>query len=66
MRKAYIIDAKRTPVGKARGSLSKTRADDLLVHAIQSVLKAADSSEKLIAVLMILLLAVQCLRGLRV
>ena len=47
MRKAYIIDAKRTPVGKAKGSLSKTRADDLLVHAIQSVLKAADSSEKI-------------------
>ena len=45
MRKAYIIDAKRTPVGKARGSLSKTRADALLVHAIQSVLRAADSSE---------------------
>jgi len=47
MRKAYIIDAKRTPVGKARGSLSKTRADDLLVHAIQSVLKASDSSENI-------------------
>ena len=47
MRKAYIIDAKRTPVGKARGSLSKTRADDLLVHAIQSVLKASDPSEKI-------------------
>ena len=47
MRKAYIIDAKRTPVGKARGLFSKTRADDLLVHAIQSVLKASDSSEKI-------------------
>ena len=47
MRKAYIIDAKRTPVGKARGLLSKTRADDLLVHAIQSVLKASDSNEKI-------------------
>ena len=47
MRKAYIIDAKRTPVGKARGLLSKTRADDLLVHAIQSVLKASDSSEEI-------------------
>ena len=47
MRKAYIIDAKRTPVGKARGLLSKTRADDLLVHAIQSVLKASDPSEKI-------------------
>ena len=47
MRKAYIIDAKRTPVGKSRGLLSKTRADDLLVHAIQSVLKASDPSEKI-------------------
>jgi len=47
MRKAYIIDAKRTPVGKARGLLSKARADDLLVHAIQSVLKASDPSEKI-------------------
>ena len=47
MRKAYIIDAKRTPVGKARGLLSKTRADDLLVHAIQSVLRASDSNEKI-------------------
>ncbi|MDC0181858.1 acetyl-CoA C-acyltransferase [Candidatus Thioglobus sp.] len=47
MRKAYIIDAKRTPVGKARGLFSKTRADDLLVHAIQSVLKASDPSEKI-------------------
>ena len=47
MKKAYVIDAKRTPVGKARGLLSKTRADDLLVHAIQSVLKASDSNEKI-------------------
>ena len=47
MRKAYIIDAKRTPVGKVRGLLSKTRADDLLIHAIQSVLKASDASEEI-------------------
>ena len=47
MRKAYIIDAKRTPVGKARGLLSKTRADDLLVHAIKSVLIASDVSEEI-------------------
>ena len=47
MRKAYIIDAKRTPVGKVRGLLSKTRADDLLIHAIQSVLKASDTSEEI-------------------
>lgn len=47
MRKAYIIDAKRTPVGKVRGLLSKTRADDLLVHAIKSVLIASDISEEI-------------------
>ena len=47
MRKAYIIDAKRTPVGKVRGLLSKTRADDLLIHAIQSVLKESDASEEI-------------------
>lgn len=47
MRKAYIIDAKRTPVGKVRGLLSKTRADDLLVHAIKSVLIASDASEEI-------------------
>ena len=40
MTKAYIIEAKRTPVGKARGSLSKTRGDDLLIHSIQSVFSA--------------------------
>jgi len=47
MRKAYIIDAKRTPVGKVRGLLSKTRGDDLLVHAIKSVLIASDASEEI-------------------
>ena len=47
MGKAYIVDAKRTPVGKARGCLSKTRADDLLVHAIQSVLTASDESQEI-------------------
>ena len=44
MAKAYIVDAKRTPVGKARGSLSKTRADDLLVHSIKSVLSTVNNS----------------------
>lgn len=47
MKKAYIIDAKRTPVGKVRGLLSKTRADDLLIHAIQSVLKSSDAKEEI-------------------
>ncbi len=47
MTKAYIIDAKRTPVGKARGSLSKTRADDLLIHSIQSVLSTLSHADKI-------------------
>jgi acetyl-CoA acyltransferase len=46
MTKAYIIEAKRTPVGKARGSLSKTRADDLLVHSIQSVLATLSNGDE--------------------
>ncbi len=46
MTKAYIIEAKRTPVGKARGSLSKTRADDLLVHSIQSVLANLSNADE--------------------
>ena len=47
MTKAYIIDAKRTPVGKARGSLSKTRADDLLIHSIQSVLSPLSHADEI-------------------
>ena len=47
MTKAYIIDAKRTPVGKARGSLSKTRADDLLIHSIQSVLSTLSHADEI-------------------
>ena len=46
MNKAYIVEAKRTPVGKARGYFARTRADDLLIHSIQSVLSAADSTQQ--------------------
>ncbi|MEW8314834.1 MAG: acetyl-CoA C-acyltransferase [Candidatus Thiodiazotropha endolucinida] len=36
---AYIVAARRTPVGKApRGAFRQTRPDDLLTHAIQGVL----------------------------
>src|SRR4051812_43758071 len=36
---AYIVAATRTPVGRApRGMLRNTRPDDLLVHALKSVL----------------------------
>ena len=37
---AYIVAARRTPVGKApRGVFSKTRPDDLMVHAMQGAIK---------------------------
>ena len=37
---AYIVAARRTPVGKApRGVFSTTRPDDLLVHVIQGAIK---------------------------
>ncbi len=40
MRAAYVVDAVRTPVGKApRGVFSKTRPDDLLAHVLQGLLK---------------------------
>ncbi|HEY4147988.1 MAG TPA: acetyl-CoA C-acyltransferase [Chitinophagaceae bacterium] len=38
MKKAYIIDAVRTPIGKYGGALSSIRPDDLLAHVIKSLL----------------------------
>ncbi len=39
MKEAYIVAARRTPVGKApRGMFRNTRPDDLLVHAIKSAI----------------------------
>ena len=44
IQEAYIVAATRTPVGKApRGMFRNTRPDDLLVHALQSVLAQAPS-----------------------
>ena len=44
VQEAYIVAATRTPVGKApRGMFRNTRSDDLLVHALQSVLAQAPS-----------------------
>ncbi len=44
MREAYIVAARRTPVGKAiRGMFRNTRPDDLLAHTISSVLAEAPS-----------------------
>ena len=43
---AYIVAATRTPVGKApRGMLRQVRPDDLLVHALRSVLAQAPGFE---------------------
>ena len=43
---AYIVAATRTPVGKApRGMFRNTRPDDLLAHALKSVLRQAPGLE---------------------
>jgi 3-oxoadipyl-CoA thiolase len=39
MKKAYIIDAVRTPIGKYGGALSTIRPDDLLAHVIRALLQ---------------------------
>jgi acetyl-CoA acyltransferase len=46
IQEAYIVAATRTPVGKApRGMLRQVRPDDLLVHALRSVLAQAPGLE---------------------
>src|SRR5215831_11699385 len=39
MKKAFVIDAVRTPIGKYGGVLSTIRPDDLLAHVIKSLLQ---------------------------
>ncbi|TCP67339.1 acetyl-CoA C-acetyltransferase [Baia soyae] len=39
MHEVVIVDAVRSPIGKARGSLSTVRADDLAAYVIQAVLE---------------------------
>ena len=39
MKKAYVIDAVRTPIGKYGGALSTIRPDDLLAHVIKSLME---------------------------
>jgi acetyl-CoA acyltransferase len=47
VQEAYIVAATRTPVGKApRGMFRNTRPDDLLVHALKSVLAQAPGLDK--------------------
>ena len=38
-RDPVIIDAVRTPVGRAGGALSSIRPDDLLAHAIRALVE---------------------------
>src|SRR5438445_2892985 len=37
LRTAYVADALRTPIGKYRGALARTRADDLAAHVISAL-----------------------------
>lgn len=39
MAKAFIVDGVRTPIGKYAGALSGCRADDLLAHVIEALLR---------------------------
>jgi acetyl-CoA acetyltransferase len=39
MKKAYVIDSVRTPIGKYGGVLSTIRPDDLLAHVIKALLQ---------------------------
>ena len=43
MKTCYVIDAVRTPIGRYGGKLSSIRPDDLLAHAISSLLHRNDS-----------------------
>jgi acetyl-CoA acyltransferase len=37
LRTAYVVDALRTPIGKYRGGLARTRPDDLAAHLLSSL-----------------------------
>jgi 3-oxoadipyl-CoA thiolase len=43
MNTVYVIDAVRTPIGKYGGALSSIRPDDLLAHAIKSLIERNSS-----------------------
>jgi 3-oxoadipyl-CoA thiolase len=43
MQTVYVIDAVRTPIGKYGGALSQIRPDDLLAHAIKTLVKRNDT-----------------------
>ena len=43
MKKAYVIDAVRTPIGKYAGALAGVRPDDLLAYVIRAILSRNES-----------------------
>jgi len=43
MKKVYVIDAVRTPIGKYGGALAAVRPDDLLAYVVRSLLVRNDS-----------------------
>ncbi len=45
---AYLVYAKRTPIGKLNGSLAQVRVDDLLAHLISDLKKTINFDPKLI------------------
>lgn len=45
MKKVYVIDAVRTPIGKYGGALSSIRPDDLLAHVIKALLQRNPSMD---------------------
>jgi len=48
MRRAVVIDAVRTPVGRYGGALSAVRPDDLAAHVIRELLKRSKIDPTLI------------------
>src|SRR5438045_3716516 len=48
MSEAVIVAAVRTAIGKKKGSLAGTRADDLLAHALRSVCERAKLDAKFV------------------
>src|SRR5665213_1804183 len=43
MKKVYVIDAVRTPIGKYGGGLAAVRPDDLLAYVIRAILNRNES-----------------------
>ena len=43
MKKVYVIDAVRTPIGKYGGTLAAVRPDDLLAYVIQAIMRRNES-----------------------